>query len=107
MNTYRIINTTNEIGKREINYNSTLDIEYVDGMTKKIIKLKPSETLYLTLKSLPLSIRKLIVKHMVDVIEIPENQLKAIMSPQKSTVDGLKTELSNSIEAKLHNKKIK
>lgn len=81
MNTYRIINTTNGLGKRELHYNSTLDIVYIDGMTNKTIKLAPGATMYLTLNSIPMSVRKLIVKRMVDVAEISENQLKEIMKP--------------------------
>ena len=35
MNNYKITNITNQLGKRDVSFNSMLDIEYIDGMTKK------------------------------------------------------------------------
>ena len=105
MNTYRIINITNLFGKREPKYNSTVSIEYVDGMESKTIKLLPGKTLYLTLNKLPLSIRNLIVTNVVDVTTIPENQLKKLMNPKPiPTVPEDVTSNDNSYNRKKINK---
>ena len=47
MANYRITNITDTLGKREAKYNATLDLNYIDSMMKKTIKVKPSETVYL------------------------------------------------------------
>lgn len=70
MNTYKITNITNLIGKREKKYNSVLDIEYVDKMTKKIIKVNAGETIYLSIQTLPLSVQSLRVKGLITVTEV-------------------------------------
>ena len=63
MNTYKITNVTNLAGKREYKYNSILDIDDVDGMMRKTIKVKPGDSLYLTVPTLPLSVHRLRVKN--------------------------------------------
>lgn len=82
MNTYKITNITNNIAKRGMNHNSVVDITYTDGMNNKTIKLKPGETIYLTLNSLSTSIRKLMVKQLINVSEISQNHLNALMNPE-------------------------
>lgn len=82
MNTYKIINITDNIAKRGMNHNSVLDITYTDGMNNKTIKLKPGETVYLTLNSLSTAIRKLMVKQLISVSEIPQNHLNSLMAPK-------------------------
>ena len=70
MSTFKIINITNLASKRDFKYNSILDIDYVDKMTKKIISIKPGDTAYLTIPSLPLSVHRLRVKNLITVDEI-------------------------------------
>lgn len=85
MNTYKITNITNLIGKRDVKFNSTLDITYVDSMIEKTIKIKPDETIYLQISSLPLSVHRLRVKKLISVVEISDNQFKRrleIITPQ-------------------------
>lgn len=86
MNTYKITNLTNTVGKRETKFNSILDIDYVDSMVKKTIKVKPGETVYLTINSLPLSVHRLRVKNLVSVVEIDDTELKDIMNSLKPKV---------------------
>ena len=43
MTNYKITNITNTTGKRSIRFNSTLDIEYVDKMQKKLFRLNPEK----------------------------------------------------------------
>jgi len=107
MNTYRIINITDGLGKRELHYNSTLDIVYIDGMTNKTIKLAPGATMYLTLNTIPMSVRKLVVRRMVDVTEISENQLKAIMKPAIVPIVAPKLTIKVLPEPKITKKKEK
>jgi len=70
MSTFKIINITNLASKRDFKYNSILDIDYVDKMTKKIISIKPGDTAYLTIPSLPLSVHRLRVKNLITVDSI-------------------------------------
>ena len=70
MGTFKITNITNLASKRDFKYNSILNIDYVDKMAKKIISIKPGDTAYLTISSLPLSVHRLRVKNLITVDEI-------------------------------------
>lgn len=78
MNTFKITNITNFLGKRDYKANSPLDIEYVDCMTKKILTVKPNESVYLTIASLPLSVRRLRVKNLITVSEVSEAEMEVL-----------------------------
>lgn len=67
MNTYKITNVTNLFGKRDPKFNINVNIDYIDNRTRKVITLKPNEIVYLTVQSLPLSVRKLNLKKLIDV----------------------------------------
>jgi len=95
MVTYKITNITNLVGKRDMKYNSVLDIEYVDSMIKKIIKVNPGDTVFLKISSLPLSVHRLRVKKLVSVVEIDDNELKRTMDAAKPPVT--KTEVDEPI----------
>jgi len=75
MNTYKITNTTHLLGKRDFKANSILDIEYINGLMKQNIKLKPNESVYITINSLPISIHKLRVNGLVTVMEVSQEEL--------------------------------
>lgn len=85
MNTYKIKNITDKLGKRDVNHNSTLKIFYVDEMEKKTINLKPKETIYYRTNSLPLSIHKLRIKGLVSVEDINEKQIDKIKNNQNNS----------------------
>ena len=70
MNNYKITNITNQLGKRDVSFNSILDIEYIDGMTKKVFKLAPNQTVFMKLVSLPISVHKMRIKKFVIVQEV-------------------------------------
>lgn len=70
MGTYKITNITNLLGKRDYKYNSTLDVDYVDGLIKKKLKIKAGGSVNLTIESLPLSVHRLRVKNFIIVNEI-------------------------------------
>lgn len=79
MGIYRITNITHTLGKRNAKYNSILDIAYVEKMMNKIIKVKPNDSVYLTVNKLPLSVHRLRVKKLVTVVEISKNDLKDVI----------------------------
>jgi hypothetical protein len=76
MNTYKITNVTNTAGKRDPMFNSVLNIDYVDAMMKKTITIKPGEMIYLQISTLPLSVHRLRVKKLINVVEISRSELK-------------------------------
>lgn len=83
MNTYKITNITNLAGKRDFKFNSELDIEYVDNITKKTVKVKPGDTIYLTVSSLPLSVHRLRVKNLITVAEVSAAELAKTINNAK------------------------
>jgi len=83
MSTYKIINITNQLGKRNANFNSVLKIDYVDGMEVKSLFVKPNETTYLTVSSLPLSLHRMRIKSWVTVDEISKKELKKLIANEK------------------------
>ena len=86
MANYKITNITNTAGKREIGFNSTLNIDYVDSMMKRTVKVKPGEVVFLRIHSLPMSVRKLRVKKFISVVEITDNELKNSMNLNKPII---------------------
>ena len=114
MNTYKITNITNLLGKRDFNYNTTLNIDILDGMLRKNIEVKPSMSVYVTLNKLPLNIHRLRIKGWVSVSIVGENELNEVKKKKdktKKTVssenieenDGLKKK--SSIKKKTHKQK--
>jgi hypothetical protein len=82
MSTYKITNTTNTLGKRELMFNSPVTIEYVDNMMKKSVPVQAGAVLYLTVDSLPLSLHRLRVKNYVTIVEVtPEELAKSKVKP--------------------------
>ena len=83
MNSYKIINVTNLVGRRDSKYNTIVDIEYIDNRVKKNIKLKPGETIYLTIFSLPLSIHRLRVKNLINISEVSAAEVAKTMEKER------------------------
>jgi len=83
MNTYKIINITDKLGKRAANYNSTLKISYVDRMERKTMFLKPNEEVYFTTDSLPISLHKFRVKGFVSISDVTDKELRKLRSEEK------------------------
>jgi len=86
MGIYKITNITNLAKKRDFKFNSELDIEYVDNMVKKTLKIKPGDSLYLTVSSLPLSVHRLRVKNLVLVNEISATELAKLMKQSQPKI---------------------
>lgn len=101
MNTYKITNTTSGLAKRDHNFNSTLEIDYPDQMEKKKLVIKPSEVVYFTATSLPLSLRRLSVKKLVTISEVNPKQLKkAIEDSKKKTPPKKVKPIPKAVETK-------
>lgn len=77
---YKITNTTNQLGRRDPNFNSVLDIEYIDGFVKKTFKLMPNQTVFMNLVSLPLSVHKMRIKNFVIVNEVSDSVVQNEMN---------------------------
>lgn len=102
MSTYKLTNTTNLAGKRDFKYNSVLDITVVEGMVKNTMKLKPGDTVYLTVASLPLSVHRLRVKGLVTVVEVSPSDVPKKAKPQKTPIKPK----AKAVEKKVDEKKI-
>ena len=83
MNTYKITNTTNLVGKRDPKFNSVANIEYIDNRTKKVIALKAGDSVFLTVSSLPLSIHRLRIKNLIEIVEVSAAELQKNMEKSK------------------------
>lgn len=84
MSTYKITNITHLAGKRDFKHNSVLDITVVNGMIKDTMKLKPDDSVYLTVNSLPLSVHRLRVKGLVTVVEVSPSDIPKKRKASKS-----------------------
>jgi hypothetical protein len=104
MSIYKITNITNLAGKRDFKYNSTLDVEYVDNMIKKVVKIKPGDNLFLTASTLPLSVHKLRIQNLVTVIEINGEELAKTVNALKK-VTAKKPEMVIQSEVEDYSKK--
>lgn len=110
MITYKITNVTNLASKRDHKYNSTLDIDYIDGMVRKTVKVKPGNSLYLTVPALPLSVHRLRVKNLITVTEANITKLENVAVTPKPEVKEEKkksavAEIKNSLTKKTSKKK--
>ena len=83
MNTYKITNITNLLAKRNRKFNTTIAIEYIDKMTKKIINIIPNNSVYLTVSTLPLSIHRLRIKNLIIVNEVAPAELAKTIKTNK------------------------
>lgn len=86
MNTYKITNITNLVNKRDFKFNSELEIEYIDGIRKKSIMVKPGNSVYFTAQSLPLSVHRLRIKNLITIEEVSVTELKKSIEKQKQQV---------------------
>ena len=102
MNTYKITNITNQLGKRDTNFNMSLDIEYIENRAKKIFQLKSGESLVISVPaSLPLSIHRLRLKKLITVTET-NNVIKS--EGKKSTT--VKNDKPIKVETNVNTKKV-
>lgn len=100
MSTYKITNVTNLAGKRDFKSNSTLDIEYIDEMMKKTVKVKPGDSVYLTVSTLPLSVHRLRVKKLITVTEVNLADLEKAMKVSQPKSNEVKATQKEEFVAK-------
>lgn len=108
MNTYKITNITNLLGKRDRKSNTTISFDYVNKMTKKTINIKPNDSVYLSVPTLPLSVHRLRIKNLIIITEVDASELakiskktkpvrktkpKAMKKPVVNVIEKTKTEL--------------
>jgi len=107
MKTYKIKNITNNFNKRDINYNSTLNIDYINGMTKKTIKLKPDNEFYLKVLSLPVSIHLLRLKGLIIVEEVNDKKIDKLLNKKikKNVSEKTEKKIKPTLPAKITKKK--
>jgi hypothetical protein len=98
MSTYKITNITNTLGKRELKNNSILTVDYVDGITKKSLNIKPGEFVYLTVPTLPLSVHRLRVKNLITVIEVSQSDLSAMIEISLPKINNVVNNVNEKIE---------
>lgn len=70
MNTYKIENITNLLDKRNVYYNTNVEIKFVVDMIYKTVSLKPGKSLYMNIEKLPLSIHQLRINGLINVIRM-------------------------------------
>ena len=97
MNTYKITNITNLAGKRDFKFNSDLNVEFVDNMVKKNVIIKPNESVYLSVSSLPLSVHRLRVKGLVTVTEVGEKELSELLAKSNKEKERKKPEQKKQV----------
>lgn len=101
MNTFKITNITNTLGKREYRYNSIIEFDYVDNMMNKKISIKPGDITYLTISSLPLSVHRLRINKLITVMEISAKELNYIIKESKPKNNIPKSESVSDNNSKL------
>jgi len=103
MSTYKITNITNSLGKRESKYNTTIEIDYIDNMTKKIVKVRAGDSVFLTAPTLPLSVQRLRLKNLIAVVEISLEELNEHISSTKPKAQKTNVQ-DNNAEKKVQQK---
>ena len=103
MSTYKITNITNSLGKRESKYNTTIEIDYIDNMTKKNVKVRAGDSVFLTAPTLPLSVQRLRLKNLVAVVEISLEELNEHISSTKPKAQKTNVQ-DNNAEKKVQQK---
>lgn len=80
MATYKISNITNKLHKRDSKFNMPVNIEYIDDRIIKTKSLKAGEDMFLSVDSLPLSVHRLRIKKIIEIIEVSAEELSKSMS---------------------------
>ncbi len=99
MNTYQIINITNTLTKRDINYNKTVVVTYVDNMTEKLVTLKPGEVIYLKTSSLPISVHRLRLNGLI-IVNDWDNVNISKKPTKKEPIQKIKKVLTKQVDEK-------
>ena len=90
---YKIKSKTGSLGKRDVNYNKTLDISFIDRMNRKVIKVYPNQDVYLECGKLPIDAQKLRMRNLITVNEISETEFRKMKKKFEP-----KPEVQNTVE---------
>lgn len=71
---YKIKNITNLLGKRDINKNKTLSIDFNNKFEKTTFTLKVNDVLYISLPTIPINLHQLRMKSFITITQISENE---------------------------------
>ena len=100
MKIFKITNITNTYNKRDVNYNLELKIDYIDGLNRDVLNLKPGETMFLKTNKLSIKIHNLRLKKLIIVEEISELKLKKILNKDKIKKELIKIDSTTIKEEK-------
>ena len=84
---FKIKNICDTLGKRDINKDRVVDIEYSVGFQKKTYKLNSGDEVVISCKTLPVSVRSLRVKELITVQEIDEHEFHRLQKPSAKKVE--------------------
>lgn len=74
MGNFKIKNLTNELGKRDVNYNQQIKFEVKNGLFMKQVVIEPGQETYLSVKMLPIKLQSYRIKGLASVIEISNSE---------------------------------
>lgn len=100
---YKIKNITGKLGKRHVDKDTILNIEYHVGFQKKFRKLGVNGEMLLTCRTLPVSIHTLRAKKLIIINEISENEFAKLQKPSariKPTIKKVKEEVKEEVKPK-------
>ena len=76
MATYKILNGTYKLNKRDVNYNKTLSFEVTEGFKINKVKIEPNQLIYLDISKLPLSLQKYRMEGLITILQINDLDYK-------------------------------
>jgi len=103
MANYKILNITDQTGKRDRHHNLTLDVDFVVGMIGEKKKIRPGEFIIIKSQKLPLSVHKLRLEGLVSVTEISDketNSIEKIVNPSKGSEKVMEKTTTTTIKPK-------
>lgn len=98
---YKILNNTFNLKKRDSNYKKDLYFEYIDGFDMKKVTIKPSQLVYMEFNSLPISLRKLMLKGLVSVLQVTDDEYYSELNKHNKIL--LKNKIKNKENLKEKN----
>ena len=95
---YKITNITNSLSKRDVFFNKTLKIEYIDRLMKKFHEIKPGEHMFFKFDKLPIGVHKMRMDGHIIVNDIGEKFFHA--GYQQELEDNAKKDKENELKKK-------
>jgi hypothetical protein len=83
---YRLRNTTNGLGKRDVHYNSVQSIEFKDIIGVKSIAINPGSEVIIEATYLPVTAQKLRADGLITVSEIDKGTYQKLLKAQDNRI---------------------